>query len=69
MTDSQLNEIRYALAQICAILLMGKFPDRNLYDSDISYSKELLDIADYLKGATDRILQSFENFSGQSSQK
>jgi hypothetical protein len=69
MTDSQFSEIRYALAQICAILLMDKLPDRNSYNSDILYSKELLEMGDFLKNSTDRILQSFEKRSRQSGQK
>jgi hypothetical protein len=72
MTDSQFSEIRYALAQICAILLMDKLPDRNSYNSDnadILYSKELLEMGDFLKDSTARILRSFENHSRQSGQK
>jgi hypothetical protein len=72
MTDRQFSEIRYALAQICAILLMDKMPDRNSYTSDnanILYSKDLCEMADDLKNSTDRILQSFEKYSGQSGQK
>jgi hypothetical protein len=72
MTDSQFGEIRYALAQICAILLMDKLPDRNAYntpDADILYSKDLLETGDFLKDSIDRILQSFEKHSRQSRQK
>jgi hypothetical protein len=72
MTDSQFSEIRYALAHICAILLMDKLPDRSSYNSDnsdILYSKDLLEMGDFLKNSIDRILQSFEKHSRQSSQK
>jgi hypothetical protein len=72
MTDSQFSEIRYALAYITAILLMDKLPDRNSYTSDnadILYSKDLCEMADFLKDSTARILQSFEKHSHQSDQK
>jgi hypothetical protein len=72
MTDSQFGEIRYAPAQICAILLMDKLPDKNSYNSsnsDILYSKDLLEMRDFLKKSNDRILQSFEKHSHQSGQK
>jgi hypothetical protein len=71
MTDSQFSEIRYALAQICAILLMDKLPDRNSYNSseaDILYSKDLLVMGDFLKDSTDRILRSFEKHARRSGQ-
>ena len=72
MTGRQFSEIRYALAYICSILLMDKFPDRSAYntsDADILYSKDLAQMGDFLKDSIDLLLQSFEKHSGQSSQK
>jgi hypothetical protein len=72
MTDRQFSEIRYALAQICAFLLVDKFPDRDSYNSDnadILYSKKLNEMGDFLKDSTEMFLQSFEKYSRQSSQK
>jgi hypothetical protein len=72
MTDSQFSEIRYALAHICAILLMDKMPDKNSYtpgNTDIPYSQDLQVMGDFLKDSTNLILQIFEKNSRQSGHK